>query len=481
MRYVIPGFICLVFLCVLPSAAQSQQIGVENAFPNLSVPFIQPLDLQDPYDGTDRLFVATKRGQIHVFENDSLVTSHSVFLDLRDRVYNQYAAGFQGFAFHPDYENNGYFYVCYNIPDTLIVSRFSVKPANPDSADIDSELILLAMPKSNYYHNGAALVFDDDGYLFISLGEDGIISNAQDRTTLYGSLIRIDVDTTTAGKNYGIPPDNPYVGNGSGYLEEIYAYGFRNPWRFSIDPVTKRIWLGDVGLDNREEVDLVSPGRNYGWPNLEGTYCFSPPVCDTTGYGFKEPLWEYTHSLGNVIIGGHVYRGSRLPGLVGKYICCDMGSGRMWFIDYDGVNPVWTYNFLNFPNVVSFGVDKDNELYMCNFDGHIYRFTGDWPWPVGARPALTEGSMGQNFPNPFNPQTTIEYSVPTPADVVIRVYDVGGRLVRLLVKQAVGAGQHTAHWDGTNDQGFRQASGVYFYSLDVDGRTLESRRMVLLK
>ena len=480
MRNITLGFICLALLCAFTGSANAQ-LGVENAFPNLSPPFIEPLDLQDPYDGTDRLFVATKRGQIHVFENDSLVTSHSVFLDLRDRVYNFFAAGFQGFAFHPDYENNGYFYVCYNIVDTLVVSRFNVKASNPDSADIDSELRLLELPKVNYYHNGAGLVFDSEGYLFISLGEDGTIAHSQDLTTLYGSLIRIDVDTTSAGNNYGIPPTNPYVGNASGYREEIYAYGLRNPWRYSIDPVTNLIWLGDVGLDNREEVDLIFPAKNYGWPNLEGSYCYSPPVCDTTGYGFKEPLFEYDHTLGNVIIGGHVYRGSRQPGLVGKYIFCDMGSGKFWFIDYDGVNPIWVFSFLEFDNVVSFGVDKDNELFMCRFDGHIYRFTGDWPWPVGATPAVADGRMGQNYPNPFNPQTTIEYSVTAAADVEITIFDVGGRLVRSLVNGRVDAGERSTRWDGTDDHGVRQPSGVYFYTLKVGGKTVENRRMVLLK
>ena len=220
--------------------------------------------------------------------------------------------------------------------------------------------------------------------MYITMGDGGIINNmasanGQDLTNLLGSIMRIDVDNPGDGLNYGIPPDNPFAGNLSGFREEIFAYGFRNPWRMSIDPITGTIWAGDVGDLRREEVDIVENGNNYGWKIMEGNNCFDPPSnCNMTGLTL--PVHDYPHSdLNRAVIGGEVYRGAVLTELVGLYIYGDFASGRIWAIDYDGDKVVDNTQLLQFDElkIVSFGVDEVREIYACSFDGHIYRLARD--------------------------------------------------------------------------------------------------------
>lgn len=346
-------------------------LGLVNAFPQLS--FSQPLDLQSPDDGTNRIFVAEKGGRIRVFTNEPTVNEDTVFLDLSANLSTVSEQGLLGLAFHPNYQSNGFFYVYYTPTAGLSqVSRFTVS-ANAAIADAASELVLLEIPQPATNHNGGQIAFGPDGYLYIALGDGGgggdPFENGQDRSTLLGSILRIDVDSQENGLNYSIPTDNPFIGEPN-VREEIYAYGLRNPWRMSFDTQTGDLLTGDVGQNAIEEIDVVVSGGNYGWPIFEGTRCFSGDCNDT---GLIDPIFEYAQDNGDrSITGGFVYRGTTVPSLQGKYIYGDFVSGRIWALELDGtLNELVEASRLN---IASFGTDTSQELYVCAFDGSIYKF-----------------------------------------------------------------------------------------------------------
>jgi len=471
----------LAALSLLPCAAHA--VYVAPAFPNLPV-FDSPVGIQDPLDGTDRLFVVERAGRIYVFQNDVSVAQHSLFLSIIDSVTTQTEGGLLGLAFHPGYETNGRFYVAYTNenPRRTILSRFTKSGSNPNAADPGSELRLIELRQNNLYHKGGCLAFGADGYLYLSLGEDGNAANSQNLTVLEGKLLRIDVDHPAGGKNYGIPPGNPFAGSPNGEREEIYAFGFRNPWRFSFDPPTGRLWLGDVGQDTWEEIDLVQKARNYGWPRLEGEECYSPPSCDTTGLDVDLPLFVYAHDGSASITGGFVYRGTTVPSLAGKYIYTDYITGQVWALAYNGVDPPVNTELSINPGVGSiptFGIDKDNELYFTSFDGEVYRF---FESTVSVRsPAPRDGALVSVYPNPFAATATVEYATVTPGRVVLEILDVRGRRVSTLVDGNVGSGAHTIAWNGRDPAGHAQASGVYFCRLTVNGASPATERMVLVR
>mgnify|MGYP001262301701 CR=1 FL=1 len=269
------GILLLAAGCVLLLAPLVYaQYELEIAFPNLT--FARPVDLQHAGDGSDRIFIVEQAGVIRVFANTSSVATADTFLNIQNRVNDSgNEEGLLGLAFHPNFATNGYFYVNYTAsnPRRTVVARYRVS-ANPNRADANSEFVLLTVNQPYENHNGGQLAFGPDGYLYIGMGDGGSggdpQNNGQDRRGLLGDMLRIDVDNPAGGLNYGIPPDNPFVGNTSGYREEIYAYGFRNPWRFSFDFVTGWLWVGDVGQGSREEVDIVEKGLNYGWRIMEG-------------------------------------------------------------------------------------------------------------------------------------------------------------------------------------------------------------------
>lgn len=363
-----------------PAQTENGMFRVVESFPKLS--FDRPLDLQSGRDGSNRLFVAEQTGKIHVFENSPLVAVSSVFLDLSDKITRSDIRGGEegllGMAFHPGYETNGYLFVDYTAdsPRRTVVSRFSVDADNPNIADPSSEKFILqvAQPYSN--HNGGQLAFGPDGYLYIAMGDGGgagdPLGNAQNRSTLLGAILRIDVDATDPGLNYSIPEDNPFAGNSLGYREEIYAYGLRNPWRFSFDNATGDLWTADVGQNAIEEIDIIEAGGNYGWNIKEGTSCYSPSTgCNSTG--LIDPVFEYDHTLGRSITGGFVYRGQSTPALAGLYVYADYISGRIWSLNYSG-GIVFENRELFDTNlfISSFGIDDQNELYFTAFDGRIY-------------------------------------------------------------------------------------------------------------
>lgn len=346
--------------------------GVVAAFPNLE--FERPVDLQQPGDGTNRLFVLEQEGRILVFENDPSAASTVVFLDIRDRVSDAgNEEGLLGLAFHPDYETNGFFYVYYSVvgPRRTRLSRFEVSAQDSNAADVQSESIVLEIPQPFSNHNGGQILFGPDGFLYIGPGDGGSAGdpqgNGQDRSALLGKILRIDVGQSP----YGIPPDNPFTGNAEGFREEIYAYGLRNPWRFSFDPVTGWLWVADVGQDRYEEIDIVEKGKNYGWNVMEGNHCFDDPQCSTAGLVL--PIWEYSHREGQSITGGFVYRGANSPELNGAYIYGDFVSGKLWALRYDGQgapeNSLLADTDLN---ISSFGLDRGGEIFILAFDGKIY-------------------------------------------------------------------------------------------------------------
>ncbi len=360
---------------------QESSFTLVPAFPNIS--FDRPLDIQSPGDGSGRLFVAEQRGVIHVFEHNPAVSGTNIFLDIRDRVFfDGDQRGILGFTFHRDYENNGYFYVFYiaERPQRTVISRFSVSDVDPGQADSGTELILLEIDHAPRLVPGTCICggqmsMGPDGYLYVALGVSGPASNGQDTANLFGSILRIDVNNPQNDLNYSIPQDNPFFGNNEGIREEIFAYGLRNPFRFSFDPETGLLWAGDVGERGAEEVNIIENGGNYGWNIMEGTMCHEPEFgCDMTG--LQVPVWTYGRNEGITIIGGFVYRGSEFPELIGSYIYADFGSGRVWALSVDENSlPVENTELLQFDpfSIVSFGVDEDEELLICSFDGRIYR------------------------------------------------------------------------------------------------------------
>ena len=360
-----------------PPSLEPGSYTVEAAFPNLS--FNNPLDLQHPGDGSGRLFVVEQGGLIKVFENDAAASDASVFLDIQNQIATGGERGLLGLTFHPNFESNGFFYVNYTAPNPLrtVISRFKVPLNNGDQADASSETIILTYDQPFGNHNGGQIRFGPDGYLYIAAGDGGgggdPQGNAQNRSTLLGNILRIDVDDSGNGNNYAIPADNPFFENDQGYREEIFAYGLRNPFRFSFDSETGDLWAGDVGQNEFEEIDIIENGNNYGWNITEGNECYNANTCDRSG--LTAPVFAYDHSNNDrSVTGGFVYRGEQLDGLSGYYIYADFISGRIWALNTSNTqNPENTLLVESDLAISSFGVDANNELYITAFDGSIYR------------------------------------------------------------------------------------------------------------
>lgn len=474
LKYFVAGFF---LLCGFGIA----QVTIEPAFPGLF--FTRPLDLQHAGDGSDRIFVVEQRGTIWVFPNDSDITVKKLFLNITNKTSDirEEDGGLLGLAFHPDYENNGYFYVYYTSFDPWqnIVARYQVTAGDPDEADPDSEVILMEIPKQVAEHNAGQLAFGpQDGFLYIAVGDGGCcydpLCSGQELSSLEGTVLRIDVDTIESGKNYGIPPDNPFLGNTSGYREETYAYGLRNPWRMSFDPPTGQLWTGDVGQDDWEEVNLIQKGGNYGWSVLEGTECFfgnCPPVgCDITD--LTMPILAYNHNGGYAsVTGGYVYRGTRAPELFGKYIYADFVLGKIWGLKYDGSSNVQNELLATMELLISaFGVDEQNELYIVDYQGRIYRFSSAMVENLPEQMVLE-----QNYPNPFNALTTIRFGMASDGNVKIQVFNGLGETVAVLLDDHRQAGFHTVTWDGTDNVGQKVASGIFYYELAAINSTLAGK------
>ena len=370
-----------------------ESVEIENAFPLLS--FQSAVHLTGAGDGSGRVWVVTQPGIISVFPNSISATSTTTFLDIQGRVDDSGSEkGLLGLAFDPDYQSNGHFFVNYTAdsPFRTVVSRFSVSVGDLDAAELNSELVVLEVTQPFGNHNGGTLAFGPDGHLYIGLGDGGSGGDpqgyGQDTSTLLGAILRIDVNAATSSQPYAIPTDNPFVGSPSGEMEEIWAYGVRNPWRFSFDPVGGDLWAGDVGQGDYEEIDVIEKGLNYGWNVMEGDHCYPPAVqtCDQTG--LESPIYEYPISGQEdcAIIGGHVYRGSRRPGLTGAYVYADYCSGRISGLRYDGESVTEVGSLSDTAlSITALGTDDDNELYIVTPDT-VYRLVESSAAPV---PGLT--------------------------------------------------------------------------------------------
>jgi glucose/arabinose dehydrogenase len=441
----------------------------------------------EPRDGTNRIFIAQQRGLIYVFDRNSNVASRKVFLDLSTKVSQSGGeTGLLGLAFHPNFTANGYFYVNYTSSASgklqSFVSRFQLSPSNPDSALEESELGLLTIDQPFENHNGGNVRFGPDGCLYLTFGDGGSggdpQNNAQNRGTLLGKILRIDVNGSSNGKNYAIPPGNPYFGNNRGMREEIYAYGLRNPWKISFDRKTGTLWAGDVGQVLWEEIDTISVGRNYGWRIMEGKSCYNPSSgCDTSGLTL--PLWVYYHDQGNIsVTGGYVYRGNALPALQGKYVYGDYGSGNIWALTIDANGAPVSQLLFNSPYLISsFGEDQAGELYVVSYgNGRVYKLQELGTTVVSSSP-LVPGhvSLKQNYPNPFNPSTIIVYQTSQRAFVNLRILNILGQEIQTLVDANQESGEHQATWDAHD-----VPSGVYFCQLRT-GTFAETLSMLLLR
>ena len=350
-------------------------LSITEAFPILS--FDRPVDLQSA--GGDKLYVVEQPGIIRIVDNGPTADEKPIFLDIQDRVDDRdNEEGLLGLVFHPDFNSNGYFFVNYTTnQSTTRISRYQADPANPEIALTSSETIIIEFDQPFGNHNGGQICFGPDGYLYVAVGDGGSggdpQNNGQDRSTLLGSVLRIDTDRVEGNKNYAIPADNPWVNNTDNYREEIFAYGLRNPWRMSFDPKSGLLWAADVGQGDYEEIDIIQKGENYGWNILEGPDCFRNSGCDPAQ--FKEPYFYYQHDNGNLsITGGYVYRGS-IVSLEGYYVYADYESGRIWALPVEGTNPQEVLLFDTNHSISTFGLDNQGELYFCDLGGKIFKIS----------------------------------------------------------------------------------------------------------
>ncbi len=331
-----------------------------------------PLGFAVPDDGTGRMFIVEKTGRIVIIKNGTVLSDP--FLDLSQKIVTSGESGLLGLAFHQNFSQSKLFYVYYvRMQGTQlqsVIAEYSVS-GDPDRADPGSERILFTINQPTDVHKGGQMAFGPDGFLYIAFGDGGGPGDpnnyAQDLTVRLGKILRIDVDHKDPGLEYGIPDDNPFAAGADGRRREIWASGFRNPWRFSFDIGTGRLFVGDVGENSFEEVDIVTRGGDYGWSIMEGNHCFKPTVdCDQTG--LSPPIAEYSHSEGAAVIGGYVYRGSTFPALQGAYVFGDLRAGKIWALEqessgnWDRVSLI-TMNLL----ISSFGQDSVGEVYVLDF------------------------------------------------------------------------------------------------------------------
>jgi glucose/arabinose dehydrogenase len=320
------------------------------------------------------MFVALQSGLIRIISDGQLLPTP--FLDIRPRVSSGGERGLLGLAFHPNYENNGYFFVNYTAQDgSTRVERYSVSLEDPNDADELSASLVLAVPQPFSNHNGGMLVFAPDGMLLIGMGDGGSggdpQGHAQNRATLLGSLLRVDVSSAP----YTVPPTNPYAAHAS-YRPETWAFGLRNPWRFSVDRVTGLLYIADVGQSSLEEVNVApvtTAALNYGWNITEGTNCYNAGSCNRNG--LTDPALVYGRQNGCSVIGGYVYRGNDIPEIRGHYFFSDYCQGWLRSFRYERGSVLeqrgWAIE--NIGSVLSFGEDSSGELYLLSDLGRVYR------------------------------------------------------------------------------------------------------------
>ena len=362
----------IVCVCCLASFFAKADLPVDYVHVFEALNFDRPILITHAGDTTNRLFVVEQSGQIKVFPNDKATEQVEVFFDLANMTDNKISVGGEegllGLAFDPNYKQNGYFYIYYTAktPRRSVVSRFSTNEQNPNLANASSEKVLLEISQPYRNHNGGMLAFGPDGYLYIGTGDGGSAGDpqhhAQNLTSPLGKILRVDVNGQAA------------IGNPFSQVDKaesrIWAYGLRNPWRFSFDRETGALWAGDVGQNAWEEVDIINKGGNYGWRWYEGTHNYRLDV----GINAESipPVFEYNHKDGTSITGGYVYRGSKYPQLDGWYHFGDFASGQLWILNTDntGSGAVKTGRI---DNPSAFGEDENGELYVVSYQGYLFQ------------------------------------------------------------------------------------------------------------
>jgi glucose/arabinose dehydrogenase len=333
----------------------------------------EPTLVVAPPDGSKRLFILEREGRVRVADANGQLRP-TPFLDLTQDTSTSTEEGLLGLAFHPAFAQNGYVYIDHTANDASVhIIRYTVPPDHPDQVDPATAQTVMEVPKQSKYHNGGTLQFGPDGYLYVSMGDDEQSEKAQDVTSIFGKILRIDVDSA---EPYAIPPSNPFV-NQSGARGEIWSYGFRNPWRFSFDRTTGDMWMGDVGDAKAEEVDFQPAnsqgGENYGWPMLEGNECMIAEHCHDPG--LVAPLVTYGHDMNCAVMGGYVYRGQTAQGLAGSYLFGDLCTGGVFTLR-GSAEQGWKRLELGFQpiKIASFGEDPGGEMYVVDMQsGVIYR------------------------------------------------------------------------------------------------------------
>ena len=443
INYTILTLVFFIVISTTTIAINYKYKESKNSFGDLNIGlkiiaegFNSPIVLANPGDGTNRVFICDQIGIIYIIENDTLL--EKPFLDISDKIvelsdiYDE--RGLLGMTFHPNYENNGKFYVYYSAPKTgpginheSILAQYTVTLDNPNVADPNSEYIIFRIDQPESNHNGGQIEFGLDGYLYIGLGDGGgagdqhgIIGNGQNINISLGKILRIDVD---GGNPYTIPSDNPFVGTDG--LDEIYAFGFRNPWKFSFDRLNGELFVGDVGQDLWEEVDIVIKGGNYGWRIMEGTHFYDEDLLYYLGLTIEDlemPIHDYSHDLGKSITGGYVYRKNTSSNLYNKYIFGDWSSdfigpsGKLYYLEEIAPGTWERFNLLvrdsnNIDRfILSFGEDESGNLYVLSKTtlgptgntGDVRRIIPDNQHP--SKPIIDgpkKGSIGNNYKYTF--------------------------------------------------------------------------------
>jgi len=386
---VVPCVVIFVFVLLLQVGCGGSYNSTPSPMPpptpatfdllQVATGFSNPLDIQQPHDGSGRLFVVEQGGHIQIVQSGG-TRAGSPFLDVSGRAgfTSGGETGLLGLAFHPMYAQNRRFFVNYtrNSAGQLqtVIAEFTSSASDPNFADAATENILFTLNQPFSNHNGGGLAFGKDGFLYIGLGDGGSAGdpqcNGQNINVLLGKMLKIDVDSQpAAGLNYAIPTNNPFVGQNG--RDEIWLYGLRNPFRFSFDTANGNLWIGDVGQNTYEEVDMLTPqqgGANMGWNIREGAHPF-PSSCTQTGNTLIDPIFDYDHAQGDItVIGGHVYHGTKMPALAGGYVFGDFGSGRIWSLTQSG--QTWTRGNLTTTSagdLSAFGEDQNGELYVARY------------------------------------------------------------------------------------------------------------------
>ncbi|NNE44899.1 MAG: T9SS type A sorting domain-containing protein [Gemmatimonadetes bacterium] len=452
-----------------------------------------------------RMFILEQPGVVRLMKDKSLQTAP--FLDITSIVNGGGEQGLLGLAFHPQYQSNGYFYVYFIMGSgagNSVIRRYSVT-SDPDSADAASGTPVFSIPQPFTNHNAGHIAFGSDGYLYFGLGDGGSANDPSDRAQngldLMGSLCRIDVDGADAypgdpNNNYAIPPTNPFVGSPS-FLDEIWAYGLRNPYRWSFDRLTGDLWIGDVGQDCFEEISFApgtsTGGENYSWDIMEGPDCFNemPFSCNQgpCGSGLVDPIFSIAHSGVIAITGGYVYRGSRIPAIYGEYFFAEFYSGTIQSIRRTGAGLAladttdWTAALdpptSNINSIAGFAEDLNGELYILDAGGEMFQIVPEsTDAPVVNPPAGF--AIEPATPNPFRDITRFDIRLESAGALRAAMYNASGRLVRVLHDGPAPAGVLPVSWTGYDARGETAPAGVYFLRVTGGDRTA-SARVVLLR